>query len=279
MRPPRLEAEHDGTRLVAHDAGPAGGEVVVLLHGFPQDSGCWDAVSPPLHDGGLRTLALDQRGYAPSDRPAGVRPYRVETLAQDVLAVADTAGADRFHVVGHDWGGAVAWHLAAHRPDRVATLTALSTPHPAAYAWALTHSTQPLLSWYTAAIQLPLVPEAVMSVTLEPALRASGLPADVARRYAGALERPVALGPPLAWYRAAGRRLPWRRQVPPDVEVPTTYVWGAHDPTLGRAAAHRTTRHVLGPYRFVELPDAGHWLPELHAGSVAEAVLDRVGSA
>lgn len=274
-----LLVEHDGTRLVAHDTGPVTGEAVVLLHGFPQDSGCWDAVVPLLHETGLRTLVVDQRGYGGSDRPAGVRPYRLEVLAGDVLALAAAAGLDRFHLVGHDWGGAVAWHVAGSHPDLVASLTVLSTPHPSAYAWSLPRSSQALMSWYTAAVQVPILPEVVLSQALEPVLRASGLPADVAHRYAAPLARPVALGPPLAWYRATARRLPWQHPATPDVEVPTTYVWGRRDPTLGRTAAVRTARHVVGPYRFVELVEAGHWLPELHATAVAEAVAERVASA
>jgi hypothetical protein len=131
--------------------------------------------------------------------------------------------------------------VAAQHADRVSTLTVLSTPHPAAYAWSLTRSRQPLLSWYTAAFQLPLLPEVVLAPALEPVLRATGLPAATAHRYATRLARPTDLGPPLAWYRAAARRLPWRGlgSTPP-VLVPTTYVWGCHDPALGRAAAERT---------------------------------------
>jgi pimeloyl-ACP methyl ester carboxylesterase len=226
----------------------------------------------------LRTITVDQRGYGSSGRPSGVAPYRIEELGADVLAVADAAGIAKIHLVGHDWGGAVAWHVAAHHPDRVRTVTVLSTPHPAAYAWSLTRSAQPLLSWYIAAFQVPLLPEVVLAPALEPVLRASGLPADVARRYATRLPGPADLGPPLAWYRAAARRLPWSGlgSTPP-VLVPTTYVWGSHDPSLGRTAAERTRYHVRGPYRFIEV-DEGHWLPELRPAVVADAVMDRVTS-
>jgi pimeloyl-ACP methyl ester carboxylesterase len=271
-------ARRAGVRLTGSDSGPGPGEAVVLLHGFPQDSSCWDHVVPRLRDAGLRTLAVDQRGYGGSDRPEGTSPYRVEELAADALCVLEAAGLERAHVVGHDWGGAVAWHLAAHHPDRVASLTVLSTPHPAAYAWSLLHSRQPLLSWYTAAFQVPLVPELVLAGALEPVLRAGGLPAPAARRYAARLRRPSDLGPPLAWYRAAARRMPWEGlAVTPPVSVPTTYVWGRRDPALGRAAAERTRAHVQGPYRFVEL-DEGHWLPERRPGEVADQVVERVRS-
>jgi pimeloyl-ACP methyl ester carboxylesterase len=271
-----LVVRRDGTRLEARDAGPRGGEVAVLLHGFPQDRTCWDAVVPLLGAAGLRTVAPDQRGYGRSDRPSGVSPYRVEELVADVLAVADATGRQRIHVVGHDWGGVVAWEVAARHPDRVATVTVLSTPHPSAYAWALLRSRQPLMSWYTLAVQVPVLPELVLSATLVPVLVGSGLPADVAERYASRVSGPADLGPMLAWYRAVARRVPgpWSAGTR-DVSIPTTYVWGRHDPALGRAAAERTGQHVSGRYRFVEL-DAGHWLPELHPSEVAEAVVDRI---
>lgn len=251
---------------------------MVLLHGFPQDSSCWDRVAPLLHDAGLRTLAPDQRGYSPQARPAGLSAYRLDPLAADVIAILDDAEVDRAHVVGHDWGGAVAWHLGAHHPDRVASLTVLSTPHPAALARSMIGSVQPLRSLYILAVQVPVLPELLLSRTLAPTLRLSGLPRGLAEDYARRLSGPGDLRGPLAWYRAAVQRPPWQAAVvlgDSTIDVPTTYVWGAHDPALGRAAAEDTGRHVVSDYRFVEL-DAGHWLPELRPAEVAAAVLDRV---
>lgn len=268
-----LWVEREGVRLHAHDRGPSDGEPVVLLHGFPQDSTCWDGVVPLLHQAGHRTLALDQRGYGASDRPAGVRPYRIEELTADVVALVHSAGFECVHLIGHDWGGAVAWNVAARHPEVLRTLTVLSTPHPTALSRSMRSSLQPLLSWYAAAFQVPLLPELVLAHTLERVLRTSGLPPVVARAYADRFASPLELGPPLAWYRAVGRRLPWDTLGDvPTVDVPTTYVWGWHDPTLGRAAAEATGDHVDGPYSFVEA-DAGHWLPELHPALVAGAFL------
>lgn len=272
--------ERDGLSLDVRDEGPRGGEVVVLLHGFPQDSRCWSEVAPTLHRAGLRTLAPDQRGYSPKASPTDVSAYRLSTLAADVLAVMDAAGARTAHVVGHDWGGAVAWYLGTHHADRVDSLTVVSTPHPTAMAHSMTRSLQPLRSWYTLAVQVPVVPELVLSRTLGAALRGSGLPAHLAQRYGRRFASPSSLRGPLAWYRAAGRRPPWQvldgiGADGGDVTVPTTYVWGQHDPALGRAAAEATAHQVSGDYLFVEL-DAGHWLPELNPDEVASAVLDRV---
>ena len=279
----RVEVEAEGVTLDVRDEGPRAGEAVVLLHGFPQDARCWDDVVPVLHRAGLRTLAPDQRGYSPGARPRDVSAYRVGTLAADVLAVLDAAGVPAAHVVGHDWGGAVAWYLGSRHADRVRSLTVLSTPHPAALARSMTRSLQPLRSWYTLAVQLPVLPELVLARALGPALRLSGLPAGIAAEYAQRFGSAEALHGPLAWYRAAGRRLPWEPGWPGsgalgDVTVPTTYVWGQHDPALGRAAAEDTAHHVSGTYLFVEL-DAGHWLPELLPAEVAGAIAHRVEQA
>ena len=274
-----LEVEHDGLVLRLRDEGPRTGDVVVLLHGFPQDSGCWDEVVPALHRAGLRTLAPDQRGYSPGARPSAASAYRVETLAEDVLAILDAAHVERAHIVGHDWGGGVAWQLGAAHPERVASLTVLSTPHPRALVRSMVGSLQPLRSWYMLLIQVPALPEALLSRTLARTLRLSGLADEPARRYASRLSTPADLHGPLSWYRAIVRA-PWELRdgvgIPGTVTVPTTYAWGAHDPALGRAAAEATGNHVSGPYLFIEL-DAGHWLPEMHPDEVAEAVLDRVG--
>ena len=267
----------DGLVLSVRDEGPRRGEAVLLLHGFPQDGSCWDRVVPQLHAGGLRTLAPDQRGYAVAARPSDIGSYDVDALVADALAVLDAAGCDRAHVVGHDWGGALAWQLAAQHPGRVLSATVLSTPHPAAMAEAIVRSVQqPLMSWYTVAFQAPVLPEAALTWLLPAVLRRSGLPAEDAARYASRLSRVRDLRGPLGWYRAAARRAvdPRRSSDPGPALVPTTYVWGRRDPALGRCAAERTRLHVEGPYWFVEL-DEGHWLPECRPDEVAEVVLRR----
>ena len=272
--------ERDGIVLPVREGGPPGGEPVLLLHGFPQDSRCWGDVETVLHDAGLRTLAVDQRGYTPGACPEPVSAYRLEELAQDAVAVLDEVGLGSAHVVGHDWGGGLAWYLGATQPARVRSLTVLSTPHPSALARSMVGSLQPLRSWYMALIQLPLLPEALLSRTLGAALRASGLPDALAAEYASRFDSPDALRGPLAWYRAAARHPPMHLLRGAEViGIPTTYVWGRHDPALGRAAADATARYVTGAeYRFVEL-NAGHWLPERRPAEVAAVVVDRVARA
>jgi pimeloyl-ACP methyl ester carboxylesterase len=254
------------------DEGPIDGEPVVLLHGFPEDSSSWSRVAPLLHGAGLRTVALDQRGYSPGARPLARGAYRLDFLVQDVLALLDVTGPA--HVVGHDWGGNVAWALAAWAPDRVRSLTVLSTPHPAALSRSLVRSDQALRSLYVGFFQLPELPEVLLGRAMPSLLRRSGVPAEDASRYAARMREPGALRAALHWYRA----LPLARTPVASVTVPTTYVWGDRDPALGRRAAEDTERFVRAPYRFVEL-DAGHWLPEIAPAEVADAVADRVAAA
>lgn len=257
------------------DSG-AGDDVVVLLHGWPQDRQAWSRVTPLLVEAGLRVVAFDQRGYSPRALPKGRAAYRMPELVADVLALLDAVGETRVHLVGHDWGGSVAWAFAERHPERLLSLTALSTPHHRAIAWAMLHADQARRSWYMAAFQLPVLPELILRRRLPAALRRSGMPEQDVLRCAARFRRPGAASGGLAWYRA----IPLRRNASGDpgshrrISTPTAYVWGRHDPALGRAAAERTRDHVAADYTFTEL-DAGHWLPETRPGEVAAAILER----
>ena len=264
--------ERAGLTFDVRDAGPDGAEVVVLLHGFPETSQSWDDVVPILVTAGYRVLAPDQRGYSPAARPAGRRAYVLSELVADALALGTRSGAERFHVVGHDWGAAVAWGLAAAHPDRVASLTAVSAPHPAAMAQAMLRSNQALRSWYMLLFQLPALPERLLAPRLEDGLRRDGLPEGFARAYADALAQPGALTAALNWYRAVPLE---RRRVDP-VAAPTTFVWSTGDRFLTRTAAELTARWVSGPYRAEVLEGLSHWLPETAPDTLAGIVLDRL---
>ncbi len=245
---------------------------MVLLHGFPQDETSYREVVGPLNAQGLRTLVPTQRGYARTARPIDRRDYRMSELADDVIGLIEASGSDQVHLVGHDWGGAVAWAVAGRHPDRVRSLTVLSTPHPAAMTEAMLHSSQALKSWYMAFFQLPVLPEMALSQGFARRLRRSGLPAEAAEHYAMVMHDRARLTGALNWYRG----LPFSMGATvPDAAVPTTFIWGRQDFALGRAAAVRTGAHVTADYRFLEL-DSGHWLPELCPDDVAGAILDRV---
>ncbi|MBW3667610.1 MAG: alpha/beta hydrolase [Actinobacteria bacterium] len=256
------------------DRGPEDGEAVVLLHGFPETAAAWDGVVPALVEAGYRTLAPNQRGYSPGARPTGRRSYVPSELVGDVLALADAAGVERFHLVGHDFGANVAWTLAASHPERLRSLTAVSVGHPRAFVYAMTHSAQPLQSWYMFAVQIPGLPERVLLARDGWALRTilvrAGLADDVAARFVEHLRRPGALRAALDWYRA----LPLAASAPAGrVAVPTLYVWGANDGYVTPTAAYDTGRHVTGPYRFEVLEGATHWVPEHEADRLAPLVL------
>ena len=217
--------------------GTPEGEPVLLLHGFPQHSWQWDLVTPLLHDAGLRTYAFDQRGYGARARPDQVADYRVTELVADTVAVLDELGVESVHLVGHDWGAIVAWHLAARHPDRLRTLTAVSVPHPVAVAYALrTDPQQRERLSYTTLFQRAGKAERVLLAGDAAALRA--LIADVAGtradRYVAAMSDPDTLTAALNWYRAMAVE---DVTVLDPVEVPVTYVWSDADPAIGATAA------------------------------------------
>jgi pimeloyl-ACP methyl ester carboxylesterase len=253
---------------------------VILLHGFPQDSTAFDRLSPALHSAGLRTLAPDQRGYCPSARPQGRTAYRLREAVDDVLALLYDAGLRSAHVVGHDWGGAVAWALGAWHPERVRTLTSLSTPHPAAMQRALVTSGQGLRSYYMALFQVPVLPERLLlaggGAPLRRMLRKGGLPAELVEHYVTRLREPGALTAALNWYRALPGSL---RDPVGTVRVPTLHVWSTGDAFLGRAATEASAQHVDAPYRLEVLDDVPHWIPELAADRTAELVTAHVKTA
>ena len=267
--------ERAGLRFDVVDAGPTDGETVVLLHGFPQRPSCHDEVALRLNDAGLWTLAPAQRGYCAGARPRRRRDYRTSELTKDVLAMLDAAGVERAHIVGHDWGAAPTWGMAAWHPDRTASITVLSTPHPLAMIDAFRGSNQALKSWYMLFFQLPLLPELVVRPLLAKTLRNTGLPEEHVNANVSAMSEPGALTAAINWYRG----LPFSIREPVGrIGVPTTYIWGRNDFALNRFAAERTGHYVDGPYEFIDL-DASHWLPETEPEAVAEAVLKRVTGA
>ena len=256
--------------FTAHAAGPQDGRLVLLLHGFPQTSFEWRHQMAALAAAGYRAVAYDQRGYSPGARPGRVEDYHLEHLVADVLAVADGLGAARFDVVGHDWGGAVAWVVAARHPDRVRTLTAVSMPHPAAFAEALFggDSDQAAKSSYIAVLRAEGTAEALLLAGDGEGLRrvfaGTGHPAPEALdEYVAVLTQPGALTAALNWYRSLSPEdAPAVLGALKPVAVPTLYVWGDGDTALGRAAAEATAGFVEGPYRFEALAGVGHWIPE-----------------
>jgi pimeloyl-ACP methyl ester carboxylesterase len=266
----------DGLTFDVRDEGPLDGQVVVLLHGFPERSSSWRHVAPILHAQGIRTLAPDQRGYSPGARPRRRRDYRLPLLVDDVAALAERAGGP-VDVVGHDWGAVVGWALATTRPDLVRTLTAVSVPHPAAFLHAMLTSGQVARSRYMLAFQLPVLPE---RWAREPGgrfdreFRKGGMTDDDVARFRREIVEYGALPGGLAWYRAMFLTDP--RSTRGRVGVPTTYVWSDRDVAVSRHAAERCGRYVDGPYRFKVLEGVSHWIPTQAPEPLAALVLDRL---
>lgn len=258
-------------------AGPGGGEPVVLLHGFPQTAECWTDQLRALAGAGCHVLAPNQRGYSPGARPNGVKGYGIEHLVADVTGLADTLGLGRFHLVGHDWGGAVGWALASAAPERLHSLAVVSTPHPRALAKAMPLSLQLLRSSYIGLFRVPWLPETLLRAgggkVLRQLLRLSGLPAKNADLYVDAMCRPGALSAALNWYRANG---PTLVAATGRIAVRTLYVWSTRDVALGRRAAEATAGYVDGPYRFEVLEGVGHWVPEERPDQLSRLLLEHL---
>jgi len=266
-------------RFAADLAGPGEGTLVLLLHGFPQTRHTWRAELSDLAAAGLRACAPDQRGYSAGARPEGVASYRVERLVDDAIAIADALGASRFHLVGHDWGGHLAWVLAARHPERVRSLAVLSRPHPAAFARAMSgDEEQPGRSRHHHAFQRAQATDELLAedcARLRAVLLRQGVPDADANAYLEVLGDPAALDAAIHWYRAAGSSKIRPAQVPA-CKVPTLYVWGDADATVGRSAAEGTRDFVDAPYRFVVLPKIGHFVTDQAPGAFTPLLLEHL---
>jgi pimeloyl-ACP methyl ester carboxylesterase len=287
-RPPEGEStvvETNGVRLHVVRAGPADGPPVLLLHGFPEFWYGWQPVAERLADAGYRVLVPDQRGYNESEKPSGVGAYRLPTLAADAAGLLDAVGAESAHVVGHDWGAAVAWWLALDHPDRARTLAALNVPHPTVMERTLRRSwDQRRRSWYFAAFQVPRVPELAAKAgnyrLFERSLRESSRPgtfddADI-ERYRAAWDKPGALTAMVNWYRAVARYPPPERTDP--VDPPTLVLWGARDRFLRTSMAKESVAYCRDG-RAVLLDDATHWLHHEFPDRVADHLQEHIASA
>ena len=255
----------DGVRL--HYVERGRGPLVVLLHGFPQYWGAWRAQIPALADAGFRVIALDLRGYNLSGRPANVDAYRTSRVAWDVAELIEHLGERSAHVVGHDWGGVIAWKVAALHPARVARLAILNAPHPHHFVRVLGRTTQAFRSWYTVFFQLPWLPERMLSA-LDHALLERVLRRDPTRpgafddeeiaRHRATWRREGAVHAMLSYYRAMLRASPaggHRHRI----AAPTLMLWGLRDRYLHPSLCEGLQEFVHD-VRVVRFPDASHWL-------------------
>jgi len=266
-----------GYEFKVHQAGPDEGPVVLLLHGFPQNSQQWGGVVPLLHGAGLRTIAIDQRGYSAGARPGEPEEYAVDECVADALSIMDALNIRSFHLVGHDWGAVVAWGLAAEHPDRVLSLTAISVAHPTAWGKALAgDSDQRQRSEYMRFFAKLDRSEPALLEDDARRLRAlfagSGMSDEETDKYVRPMLAPGALRAALSWYTAntSGPFKPY-----PAVSVPTTFIWGEDDLALGRQQAEACGAYVTGDYRYVPLEKVSHWVPDQAPEAVGKQIVAR----
>ena len=264
-----------GLTFTADVAGPAGGVLVLLLHGFPESRYSWRAALPELAKAGYRAVAPDQRGYSPGARPdpANLDNYLFDKLVADAIDIADASGAagKRFHLVGHDWGGQVSWGVATRYPERLASLTVLSRPHPLSFRRALQEDPdQKQRSRHHGKFLAPDTADKLLADNAR-AMREGlfGQSAESVKQHLSILGTKPALESALAWYRAnkglSGDFGP--------VKVPTLYIWGDVDATVGRGAAEGTGEFVSAAYAMEVLLGVGHFVMDQAAPRATELLL------
>jgi pimeloyl-ACP methyl ester carboxylesterase len=264
-------------------AGAPDASLVLLLHGFAESMHCWRAQVTALAAAGYRAVAPSQRGYSPDARPDpnDTANYHIDRLMDDAMAIVAACGygGHRFHLVGHDWGASIAWSLADRFPQRLASLTVLSRPHPNAFNRALQmpDGEQAHRSRHHKAFLEPDAADVVLADNckwLRERLAENGVPAASIEAHLGVLGNKDAMEAALAWYRARGAiRGPLGM-----IKVPTLYIWGDADDTVGRIAAEGTKDFVSAPYRFELLPGVGHFAADQAPGRVSELLLQHLAA-
>lgn len=271
----------NGISLHAAEAGPADGPLVILLHGFPEFWYGWRHQIEALANAGYCVLVPDQRGYNLSDKPKGIAAYNLDELAADVIGLIDATGREKAYVVGHDWGGAVAWWTAIKYPQRLEKLVILNAPHPKVMRWNLLHNrAQRRKSWYMFMFQMPLLPEWRMRRANweigQRALQGTSRPgtfseADIAL-YREAWSQPGAARGMINWYRAILQRRP-ARVASSRVTVPALIIWGTRDKFLGRELAEQSV-DLCDNGELAWIEGASHWVQHEEPARVNELLLN-----
>ncbi|GAB2790555.1 pimeloyl-ACP methyl ester carboxylesterase [Hymenobacter luteus] len=271
----------NGIRLQVVQCGPAAGPLVILLHGFPEFWYGWRHQIQALAAAGYRVWAPDQRGYNLSDKPPRVADYRMEQLGADILGLLDAAGVGKATLVGHDWGAAVTWWLAAHHPARLHGVAILNVPHPAVLGRALRRAPRQLLrSWYIFFFQLPWLPEKLFWRRQfrfgRGALRGTSRPGtfttDDLHRYTEAWAQPGAPTAMLNWYRAAFRQ-PSGVGEAGRIQVPVRMLWGRHDSFLEPVLAQLSI-DLCDQGELTYFNQATHWLHQEEPEKVNRLLLE-----
>ena len=257
----------NGLQLHTVIAGPRDGKLIVLLHGFPENWAAWRRSIKPLVDAGYRVVVPDQRGYNLSDKPDGIHNYRLDALASDVRELIRSFERDRAIIVGHDWGGSVAWQLAMDHPEVVEKLIIINASHPAAFRREIRENpAQQQKSWYMAAFQLPWLPELLLGqsplATTDLFFRKGAVNQEAYSSYdlhglAVSMSQPGALTAMLNWYRAPLRN--WSSSQTRQIDTPTLLIWAEQDIALGKSLTYGLDQWVTH-LKIHYIPNCGHWV-------------------
>ena len=272
--------QNGDVRLHAVAAGPQGGPVVVLLHGFPEFWYGWHRQVEPLAAAGFRVIVPDQRGYNQSSKPRGVHRYALRELSSDVMTIADQLGHAKIFLAGHDWGAAVAWSVALSYPERIARLAILNVPHPSVMRrYLMSNRRQLRRSWYMFFFQLPFLPEALFSANnfrmgasaMEQSSRVGTFTSEDFAQYRAAWSQAGAVTAMIHWYRAAFRFR--AHSVDRTVRVPTRILWGERDRFLLFEMAEASLRYCSDG-EVISFPEASHWLQHEEPARVSELLIE-----
>ncbi|KKW91544.1 MULTISPECIES: alpha/beta fold hydrolase [Sphingobium] len=266
----------NGLEFTIDIAGEANEPTVLLLHGFPESRYMWHPQMEALSAAGFRVIAPDQRGYSTGARPEEQDSYRVELIVQDAVDLMRALDVPKFHLVGHDWGGQIAWLIAAGHPEKIRTLSILSRPHPAAFARAMAEDPeQAERSRHHRSFREPDAYSTMRVDGLRPlreALETQHVPPEIAAVHIAKLAEPGGLEGAMNWYRASG----FTGAATRPIDLSTLYVWGTEDSTVGRYAAELTSRYVTGPFRFVPVEGAGHFIVDQCPDMVSDLLLAHI---
>lgn len=272
------ETIHNGD-VALHIARAGTGRAVILLHGFPENWTSWRHQIGPLAAAGFMAIAPDLRGYNRSAAPRGVEAYAIDHLVGDVAAIVRATGHSRAHLIGHDWGGIIAWHFAVMHPELLDRLVILNAPHPSIFMRRVRRPPQLLRSWYAAFFQLPLLPEAALRAfdfaAVRRLLRTTPARPDTFTdvdidHYIQGIASPGRLTAALNYYRAAVRHRPERRI---RTNAPTLVIWGERDVALTTGLLDGVERYAPN-VRIERFPDIGHWIQNEAPVQVTDLLLD-----
>ncbi len=262
----------EANQIRLHYVTQGEGDLVLLLHGFPEFWYSWRYQIPALARH-FKVVVPDLRGYNDSEKPES--GYDLDTLSADIRSLIDRLGYSRAHVVGHDLGGAIAWRLAQQFPDSLDRLALLSAPHPQRFAKDLLSSLDQLRrSWYVLAFQVPTLPEWLIQSNLkafvqnmfqEQAVRKGAFTQEQVQQYQTALQKPGAIAAAMNYYRQfflSGNWIKdWMRS-PDPISVPTLVLWGDEDSILSPKLMDGIDQWITAPFKFKLIPHCGHWIQQ-----------------